>query len=604
MAKRILSSFINDLISQTNIIDLIKNKIPINKKGKNFLACCPFHDDKNPSFTVNEDKQFYYCFGCGVHGNVIDFLMLYEHINFVEAIQELASIQGKSVIYEKNNDFYNKQLEERQKLYELMEKVKNFYQLFLIKNKSHHAYRYLETRGINKKSIQTFSIGYAPENWNHIRHFLKLNIEECNLLVKTGVLIKNKKNQYYERFRNRIMFPLRDQYGKIIGFGGRVINKNFPKYLNSPETCIFHKKEQLYGFFEQKTNYIKKNCLIIVEGYFDVISLNQFGINYSVASLGTSITVNHIQNIFKVVDKVICCYDGDFAGKKAAWRLLTLALSYIRNTKQMYFVFLPLGQDPDSLIHQEGNKIFKKRIKQAIPLTKFFFDSLLSKIDLSTDEGKMRLSTLAQPLIDQVQSKTLYNLLYQTLKNKLGIFDENKLNTLNIKKNYEKKIKENSDIKSNTIRLLVALLIQNPYLSKIVPSLNIIDTSKIVGLSLFMQIVKHCKDNDNLKTANLLELYRQTNLKKTIEKLSIYDHMIDKKKIKTVFQDSLVNILHLLINRHLEILIANDRKYGLNASDKQKFWVLKQMLLNNKIKNWITKDSKNLLKNNSYIDLL
>ncbi|MEN4816934.1 DNA primase [Pantoea agglomerans] len=576
MAGRIPRVFINDLLARTDIVDLIDARVKLKKQGKNFHACCPFHNEKTPSFTVNGEKQFYHCFGCGAHGNAIDFLMNFDRLEFVESIEELATSHGLDVPYEAGSGPSQMERHQRQSLYQLMENLNGFYQQGLQQSSAQPARDYLDRRGLSAEIINHFAIGYAPAGWDNVLQRFGKQSEDRESLMEAGMLVSNDKGRTYDRFRDRVMFPIRDKRGRVIGFGGRVLGNDTPKYLNSPETPIFHKGRQLYGLYEAVKNHPEPARLLVVEGYMDVVALAQYGIDYAVASLGTSTTAEHIQLLFRSTDTVICCYDGDRAGREAAWRALETALPYMNDGRQLRFMFLPDGEDPDTLVRKEGKDAFEARMEQAMPLSSFLFDSLLPQVDLSSRDGKARLSTLALPLITQIPGETLRIYMRQELGNKLGILDDNQLEKLMPKLAASGTTPVAPPLKRTTMRVLIALLIQSPQLATLVPSLDGLSESKMPGLPLFIELVGRCNENPGLTTGQLLELYRGTNFSQTLETLAIWNHMIVDEEAEAVFQDSLASIYDSALEERLEFLIARERTQGLSADERRELWTLSQ----------------------------
>ena len=576
MAGRIPRVFINDLLARTDIVDLIDARVKLKKQGKNFHACCPFHNEKTPSFTVNGEKQFYHCFGCGAHGNAIDFLMNFDRLEFVESIEELATSHGLDVPYEAGSGPSQMERHQRQSLYQLMENLNGFYQQGLQQSSAQPARDYLDRRGLSAEIINHFAIGYAPAGWDNVLKRFGKQSEDRESLMEAGMLVSNDKGRTYDRFRDRVMFPIRDKRGRVIGFGGRVLSNDTPKYLNSPETPIFHKGRQLYGLYEAVKNHPEPARLLVVEGYMDVVALAQYGIDYAVASLGTSTTAEHIQLLFRSTDTVICCYDGDRAGRESAWRALETALPYMNDGRQLRFMFLPDGEDPDTLVRKEGKDAFEARMEQAMPLSSFLFDSLLPQVDLSSRDGKARLSTLALPLITQIPGETLRIYMRQELGNKLGILDDNQLEKLMPKLAASGTTPVAPPLKRTTMRVLIALLIQNPQLATLVPSLDGLSESKMPGLPLFIELVGRCNENPGLTTGQLLELYRGTNFSQTLETLAIWNHMIVDEEAEAVFQDSLASIYDSALEERLEFLIARERTQGLSADERRELWTLSQ----------------------------
>lgn len=578
MAGRIPRVFINDLLARTDIVDLIDARVKLKKQGKNYHACCPFHNEKTPSFTVNGEKQFYHCFGCGAHGNALDFLMNYDKLEFVESVEELAAMHNLEVPFEAGSGPSLIERHQRQTLYQLMDGLNAFYQQSLTQSAAEPARQYLSRRGLSGEVITRFAIGYAPPGWDNVLKRFGNNSENRKSLIDAGMLVTNDQGRSYDRFRERVMFPIRDKRGRVIGFGGRVLGNDTPKYLNSPETDIFHKGRQLYGLYEAQQDKDEPQRLLVVEGYMDVVALAQYGINYAVASLGTSTTADHIQLLFRVTKNVICCYDGDRAGREAAWRALETALPYMSDGRQLRFMFLPDGEDPDTLVRKEGKEAFEARMEQAQPLSTFLFNSLLPKADLTTPDGTTQLAALALPLINQVPGETLRIQLRQILGNKIGIFDDAQLDRLMPKQVESAAARPAPQLKRTTMRILIGLLIQNPELAPKVPSLAGLDQSRLPGLGLFAELVNTCLSQPGLTTGQLLEHYRGTNEAATLEKLSMWDDIADKDIAEKTFTDALNHMFDSMLERRQEELIARDRTHGLSSEERRELWQLNQEL--------------------------
>ena len=576
MAGRIPRVFINDLLARTDIVDLIDARVKLKKQGKNYHACCPFHNEKTPSFTVNGEKQFYHCFGCGAHGNAVDFLMNYDRLEFVESIEELATLYGLEVPYESGTGPSQLERHQRQSLYQLMGGLNEFYQQSLSQSQASGAREYLANRGLSDDVIRHFSIGFAPAGWDNALKRFGRNQDDRQALIDAGMLVTNDQGRSYDRFRERVMFPIHDKRGRVIGFGGRVLGDGVPKYLNSPETDIFHKGRQLYGLYEAQKKHPEPAKLLVVEGYMDVVALAQFGIDYAVASLGTSTTPEHIQLLFRTTDNVICCYDGDRAGREAAWRALETALPYMNDGRQLRFMFLPDGEDPDTLVRKEGKEAFEARMEQAMPLSAFLFDTLLPQVDLRSPDGRAQLSTLALPLISQVPGETLRIYLRQTLGSKLGILDDTQLDKLMPKQSENAKPPQQPQLKRTTMRILIGLLIQNPSLAAMVPPLEGLQASELPGFPLFVELVSTCVAHPGLTTGQLLELYRGTKFSQSLETLATWNHMIVEDEVETMFKDSLASMYDAALERRLEFLIARERTHGLDANERREYWYLNQ----------------------------
>ncbi|SFP51325.1 DNA primase [Nitrosomonas cryotolerans] len=431
-------SFIHDLLGRSDIIDVIDRVIPLKKAGANYIACCPFHSEKTPSFTVSPAKQFYHCFGCGAHGNVISFLMEYNGRAFVEAVGDLAAQAGMEVPAEQADSYSERRVLESgflspgmtdeenspeafsQRLYETIIVATRFYREQL--KTSNEAIAYLKKRGLTGEIAARFAIGYAPAGWQNLSAAFPDYQSEATkkLLVQAGLMVKGDNGKDYDRFRNRIMFPILNQKARIIGFGGRILEQGEPKYLNTPETSLFEKGRELYNLFSAGKAIREAGRIVVVEGYMDVIALSQHGVNYVVAALGTAITDYHVQKLLRQTDNVIFCFDGDKAGKKAAWRALENSLLQLVDGKVIRFLFLPEGEDPDSYIHKSGKEAFEALIRSALPLSEFLFQTLLKGNDLKTSEGRAKLVRDAKPLIEKIAAPTLALMLIKRLAELTG----------------------------------------------------------------------------------------------------------------------------------------------------------------------------------------
>lgn len=578
MVGRIPRVFINDLLARTDIVDLIDARVKLKKQGKNYHACCPFHHEKTPSFTVNGEKQFYYCFGCGAHGNAVDFLMNYDRLKFVETIEELATMHGLEVPYEAGSGLTQIERHQRQSLYQLMEQLSAFYQQSLHQPAGALARNYLQQRGLSDDVIRRFAIGFSPAGWDiALKRFGRDN-DMRSALNDAGMLVTNDQGRSYDRFRERVMFPIHDRRGRVIAFGGRVVGDGMPKYLNSPETEIFHKGRQLYGLYEAQQSHPTLQRVLVVEGYMDVVALAQYGIDYAVASLGTSTTAEHIQLLFRATDNVICCYDGDRAGREAAWRALETTLPYLKDGRQLWFMFLPDGEDPDTLVREEGKIVFEQRMELAQPLSTFLFETLMPQVDLSSPDGRTKLSSLAIPMISQIPSETLRLYLRQQLGQKLGMPDEFQLEKLLSKQVKNASPYQAPQLKRTTMRILIGLLVQNPRLATLIPSLEGMEQTKRAGLPLFVELVQTCLVHPGLTTGQLLELYRDNKLSRLLETLATWNHMIVDDKVEQTFLDTLASLYDSVLEQRLEALIAQARTHGLSQEKREEVCLLNQIL--------------------------
>jgi DNA primase len=423
MAGKIPQQFIDDLLERTDIVDVIDSRISLRKTGRNYSALCPFHKEKSPSFSVNPDKQFYYCFGCGAGGNAVSFLMDYERFDFPQAVESLAHSAGIEIPREQTNDADNERFQHNRDLYKLMEQADQYYQLQLRQHpKAHSAIHYLKDRGLTGIIAKEFGIGYAPPGWDNLLNTLPKDEREKNLLIEAGMIIDKEDGKRYDRFRERIMFPIRDNRGRIIGFGGRVLGDDKPKYLNSPETPIFHKSQELYGLYEARKQNRHLDKMIIVEGYMDVIALAQYGISYAVATLGTATSEHHIEKIFRQCSEVVFCFDGDKAGRAAADKALDTVLPMMEDGRQARFLFLPEGDDPDTLIRRESKDGFEQRMKVADTLSDYLFSSCSQDLDLNSMDARARFAKLALAKIQYLpKAGMLQQLMLSTLSDKTGL---------------------------------------------------------------------------------------------------------------------------------------------------------------------------------------
>lgn len=578
MKGSIPRSFIDDLVARTDIVELINSRVKLKKAGRDYQACCPFHHEKSPSFTVSQSKQFYHCFGCGVHGNVISFLMEYDKLEFPEAIEELAALHGLEVPRENVINREGKpqaSYKTRRNLYELLDLVAKFYQQQLTQDSASQAY--LQQRGLSQEIIERFEIGFSPNAMDAVLRRFGNNPEEVQKLLDTGMLSKNDRGNVYDRFRNRVMFPIRDKRGRVIAFGGRVLGDEKPKYLNSPESATYHKGNELYGLYQALQHSENPEFLFVVEGYMDVVALAQFGVNNAVASLGTATTGEQIQLMFRATEQVICCYDGDRAGRDAAWRALENALPYLHDGRQLKFIFLPDGEDPDTFIRSQGKEGFERYLDKAQTLSEFLFDSLLAQVDLSTKEGASKLASLAIPLIKRIPGEMLRLYLRNMLGQKLGILDPTQLEAMLPQKAVEKaELSHNMPkIERTPMRLLIALLLQNPQLVRHVPEdVSFLQSLEEKGFDLFLALVQICHDNLGISMGGLLEHLRESPHYRHLVVLANWDHLVSPENVENTFIDTLDFFYKKLVERQIEILMAKDRTTGLNQQEKQELMLL------------------------------
>ena len=420
---RIPQKFIDDLLDRVDIVEIIDRRVKLRKTGKNYAACCPFHDEKTPSFSVNPEKQFFYCFGCGVGGNALGFLMDFERIDFPEAVANLAQSAGLEVPKEESSNAGPGQYHDNHRpLYEQLEKAAIFYEQALRKHpEAPKAVSYLKNRGLTGQIAKAFRLGFAPPGWDNLLGALGMDENQQALLNKAGMLVTNDKGRTYDRFRDRIIFPILDARGRVIAFGGRVLGDDKPKYLNSPETPVFQKSRELYGLYQARKANRSLNRIVVVEGYMDVIALAQHGIHYAVATLGTATSEHHLERLYRHVSEVVFCFDGDNAGRKAAFRGLEAALPVMQDGRQARFLFLPEGEDPDSLVRAKGQAHLEHLLANAAPLEQFLFDQLAEDIDLTNLDGRARFSKIAAPYLKRLPQGVFRTLMFQALAERTGI---------------------------------------------------------------------------------------------------------------------------------------------------------------------------------------
>lgn len=417
MRGRIPDSFIDELLTRVDIVDVIERRVPLKKAGREWTACCPFHNERTPSFYVSPAKQFFHCFGCGAHGSAVKFLMDYERLEFPDAVEELAQSVGLTVPREGGDD--RVQREDKTDLYALLDAAAGWYEKELPKNADAQAY--CKKRGLDAQTIQRFRIGWAPAGFDGVIKALGGSDKRMQLLNEAGMVASSERGSRYDRFRERLMFPILDRRGRVIAFGGRVLQSDQgPKYLNSPETPLFHKGRELFALWQVKQANPSLTRIVVVEGYMDVIAMHQAGLPIAVATLGTATTPEHTEVLFRAAPDVVFCFDGDRAGRAAAWKALESALPRLRDGRQAYFLFLPDGEDPDTLIRKEGKDGFEKRLKAATPLSEYFFGELAHDVDTASLDGRARLAERARPLIARLPDGAFRDLMAQELEKRTG----------------------------------------------------------------------------------------------------------------------------------------------------------------------------------------
>jgi DNA primase len=538
MPGRIPQYFIDELIARADIVELIGSRVPLKKAGKEFKACCPFHGEKTPSFHVVPDKAFYHCFGCGVHGTAITFLMDHDHLSFVEAVEDLAARVGLDVPHEEQAGA--RQPPPSEGLFALLDKTSELYRREL-KN-SDRAIDYFKARGLTGDTAARFSLGYAPDAWDCVLQQFGASEADRLRLLQVGLVIERERKPgvnpgYYDRFRDRVMFPIRDARGRTIGFGGRVLDKGEPKYLNSPETELFHKGRELYGLYEARQASRTLTRLLIVEGYMDVVRLHQAGITYAVATLGTATTPEHLSRVFRICNELIFCFDGDRAGRAAAWRALENSLSQVREGRQLRFLFLPDGHDPDSLVGEEGREKFEARLAQAMPLSEYFIAHLKSQVDINSVDGRAKFGELAKPLLERIPAGIYRELLADEIARVVRLDPQRLAAALNTGSPANSRAPERKPVplpprkpvaggRRNLVRQAVQLLVHYPRIADKVRNVEALASLDRPGISLIVQLVEELHDQPCDKMAVLLERWRGRPDVEHLEKLAKMELLI------------------------------------------------------------------------------
>lgn len=577
MAGLIPKSFIHDLIERADVVEVVDSRVPLKKAGRNYQACCPFHNEKSPSFTVAPDKQFYHCFGCGEHGNALDFLMKFDGLEFPEAVEELAHMLGLEVPRETSS---NPAADARKRAqessdYEQMELAAKFFAHQLRQHaNSAQVIDYLKGRGLSGEIVKQFQIGYAPDGWDGLLSALGNDQRSKDQLVDLKLVNRNDQGRYYDFFRDRVMFPIRDRRGRVVGFGGRILEGDGPKYLNSPETRIFHKGRELYGFYEARQANRELAQVVIVEGYMDVVALAQAGISYAVASLGTATTTDQLQMLFRATRRVVCCYDGDRAGRDAAWRALENALPLLNDGIELSFLFLPDGEDPDTLVRKEGAKEFTERLNQAQSFTDYFFAHLTETIDVQSDAGKSLLLKQAKPLIERVASEFYRDTLMERLARLLR--RETSQLAGQIKAPTAAKAPQDA-LKMTPMRRAIGLLVQHPYLGQEIPLHHELRGLKQPGIDLLLKLHEQTQAQ-TLTSAQLLELWRGEPEEKALRQLARWQHHLETDRVNQEFFDIFAYFIDQFVEQRANELLEKERTAPLNRTEKQEYLTLLQYL--------------------------
>ena len=582
MTGRIPQHFIDDLVARADIVEVLGRRIQLRKAGREFKALCPFHDEKTPSFTVSPGKGFYHCFGCGAHGTTLGFLMDYDHMSFVEAVEALAQMMGLEVPQEEGQ----RPARRYDELFEMLDKAERWFQARL--KDDERAVEYLKSRGIDGQTARRFGIGYAPDGWSGILDRLGTSSENIERLLATGLVIRKDNGQHYDRFRDRVMFPIRDGRGRCIGFGGRVMGDGEPKYLNSPETVLFHKGRELYGLYEARQALRSIDRLVVVEGYMDVVGLARHGVDYAVATLGTATTEEHLNQLFRLTEDVFFCFDGDRAGRAAAWRALENALPMIREGRQIRFVFLPEKQDPDSYVREHGAPAFEAAVDNGMPLSDFLIEELVSRVDRDSVDGRARLAELARPLVARIPAGVYRELLMQKLADAIGL-SAPKLEALlsdgtaaatkpadDARRARPARSRTAQGRKPSVVRRALTLILNFPRSGA---DLHVEDLAGVErpGVDLLRDIIETVQAEPNISTAVLLERWRRDPQGRHLGKLAAVELPDDDEfDAAAELAQCISQLVQAGVHDRIEFLIEKERVGSLTAEEKSELRELSQ----------------------------
>jgi DNA primase len=578
MAGRIPQSFIDDLLNRVDIVEVIDARVSLKKAGREYQACCPFHTEKTPSFTVSPSKQFYHCFGCGAHGSAVGFLMDYEHLEFPDAIEELARSVGMEVPHEaasrhradhRSNDHYA-----------MLERADRFYRSQLREHaQATNAVDYLKQRGLSGEIAATFGLGYAPPGWDSLLRHLGSDSETQKAAVELGLLVQKDDSRLYDRFRDRIMFPIRDRRGRTVGFGGRVLGNDTPKYMNSPESPVFHKGRELYGLFEARKANPKLERLLVVEGYMDVVALAQFGLTDAVATLGTATTAEHLERLYRTVKEVVFCFDGDAAGRRAAWRALENALPVLRGGREARFLFLPEGEDPDSLVRRIGKQAFRQNTVDSIPLSQYFFESLSQQVDTRSVDGRAHLVELARPLLQKLPDSVFRDLMLDQLAQLSGLnaqqLEKRIFGTREPKADKSPRQRPRDSSRS-PVRVAIRLILEQPELSERVKSPCGFEDLELPGIPLLVELLEILWQHPHLSTGGILEHWRDRPEQHHLAKLATQPLELPEDGFTEEFCGAVQRLKEQRTRQRSEQLLSKEQQSGLTDAEKTE---LKQLLV-------------------------
>jgi len=575
---RIPDAFIDDLLARADLVELIGARVPLKRQGKEYSARCPFHDERSPSFTVSPTKQFYHCFGCGADGTARTFRMDYDRLEVLEAVEELARRVGVEVPRDTQQRNANP---DSLDLYQAVEAAAKFFQKQLAT--SSKAQAYLDRRDVSEAIREQFGIGYAPEGFNALRDALGTDPRRMSLLERAGLFSKNDSGRVYDKFRDRVMFPILDRRGRTIAFGGRVLGAPAdgrdagPKYLNSPETALFHKGRELYGLWQVRQAHNRIDKLIVVEGYMDVVALFQHGVDCAVATLGTATTPDHAELLFRNAPDVYFCFDGDRAGRGAALKAMESVLPRMKDGRQAFFLFLPEGEDPDSLVRREGREGFEARLRDATPLSQFLFDSLSADVNLATLEGKGRLAERAKPLLAQIPDGAFGDLMQQRLTELTGVGARSASPDTHVPAQRARSGTPAATPRRSLVRSAIMLLLQQPALAlELQPPFGFAGLRQ-PGVPLLVDLLQLVLQRPDIGTGALVEHFDGREEHAALQKLAVQSLAGDESKWREEFLDAIAQLDRMTLQQRVEELQALVSEGGfaaLSAAEKSELVAL------------------------------
>jgi DNA primase len=592
MSGRIPQPFIDEVVARSDIVEIIGARVPLKKAGREFRACCPFHNEKTPSFWVSPDKQFYHCFGCHVHGTAIGFLMAYEKLGFLDAVADLAQRAG----LEMPKEALGARESGGGDLYEVMTRASRFFEQNLSDNP--RGRDYLKGRGIDAATAESFSLGYAPDSWNALLNRFGTEDEGRRQLLQTGLIIERdtrggeRASGFYDRFRDRLMFPIRDSRGRVLAFGGRIIDQGEPKYLNSPETPLFHKGRELYGLYEARKAHNDFKRLMLVEGYMDVVRLHQAGITYAVATLGTATTQEHLNKLFRITSELVFCFDGDRAGRQAAWRALENALPLARDGRELKFMFLPDGHDPDTLVAEIGKEAFEEKLKASLSLSTYLIRELLQQVDVTQIDGRAKLKALAQPLFARMPEGVYRELLADALAAEIRMpaakLKELLLATAPTRGSSERpasraqpepatQVRGRISVgRGNLLTQAITLVLHHPSAAAAIPDLGALDQVDRPGVAVLKELLEQSLSAASPSTATLLERWRDRAEYERLAQLALLDPLVADgpsaaKELKMAVEKLLEEFGP---GRRMDELLKKAEEMGLNYDEKTELSLL------------------------------